>query len=48
MYKLFKELLLSTQDKKMDDQKVILENQFNDWKGSHEQIDDVCIIGVRL
>jgi serine phosphatase RsbU (regulator of sigma subunit) len=48
MYKPFKELLLSIQDKKMDEQKVILENQFNDWKGSHEQIDDVCIIGVRL
>jgi len=48
MYKPFKELLLSIQNKTMDEQKNILEQHFEDWKGGHEQIDDVCIIGVRV
>ena len=48
MYKPFKDLLLNIQDKSMDEQKEILEQHFNDWKGSLEQVDDVCIIGVRI
>jgi len=30
------------------EQKKILESQFEKWKGSLEQVDDVCIIGVRV
>jgi serine phosphatase RsbU (regulator of sigma subunit) len=30
------------------EQKVILEKGFNQWKGSLEQVDDVCIIGIRI
>lgn len=30
------------------DQKEILANTFEVWKGIHEQVDDVCIIGLRL
>jgi tetratricopeptide (TPR) repeat protein len=48
MYKPFKDLLLSIQDKTMDEQKVILEQHFDTWKGKLEQVDDVCIIGVRI
>jgi tetratricopeptide (TPR) repeat protein len=48
MYKPFKELLLSIQNKTMNEQKTILEQHFEEWKGGHEQIDDVCIIGVRI
>jgi len=48
MYKPFKELLVSIQDKTMDEQKVILEEHFENWKGSLEQVDDVCVIGVRI
>ncbi|MBL7884570.1 MAG: tetratricopeptide repeat protein [Bacteroidia bacterium] len=47
-YKSLKDLLLSSQDKSMDEQKIILELQFNRWKGNLEQIDDVCIIGIRI
>ena len=42
----FKKLLLSIQDKKMEDQKQIIDKAFEDWKGEYEQIDDVCVIGV--
>lgn len=48
MYKPFKNLLLSIQDKDMDDQREILEQRFNKWKGDLEQVDDVCVIGVRI
>lgn len=48
MYKPFKELLLSIQTKKMEEQKEILEQHFESWKGNLEQVDDVCIIGVRI
>lgn len=44
----FKKLLLKIQDKPMDQQKLIIENTFEEWKGSLEQVDDVCIIGIRF
>ncbi|MDF1676026.1 MAG: YfiR/HmsC family protein [Vicingaceae bacterium] len=48
MYKPFKNLLLSIQDKNMSEQKIILEQHFKEWKGGLEQVDDVCILGVRI
>ncbi|MCW8897806.1 MAG: YfiR/HmsC family protein [Flavobacteriales bacterium] len=48
MYKPFKNLLLAIQDKSMSEQKIILEQHFKEWKGGLEQVDDVCIIGVRI
>jgi len=48
MYKQFKELLIAINNKDMDEQKNILINNFIDWKGDLEQLDDVCIIGVRV
>ena len=47
-YKPFKELLLSIQDLPMEEQKTKLENFFNEWKGNLEQVDDVCIFGVKV
>jgi serine phosphatase RsbU (regulator of sigma subunit) len=44
----FRELLLSIQDKAMEEQKTIIDETFNSWKGDLEQIDDVCIIGVKI
>ena len=32
----------------MKDEKIALENEFNSWKGDLEQIDDVCIMGIRI
>jgi serine phosphatase RsbU (regulator of sigma subunit) len=47
-YKPFKELLLSSTQTTMKEQAEHLEMFFNDWKGNLEQIDDVCIIGLRI
>ena len=46
--KAFRELLLSIQDKSMEEQKIVLDDAFENWKGDLEQIDDVCLIGVRV
>jgi serine phosphatase RsbU (regulator of sigma subunit)/Tfp pilus assembly protein PilF len=48
MYKAFKELLLSVHSLSMEEQKIKLEEVFETWKGENEQIDDVCVIGVRI
>ncbi len=44
----FRELLLSVQGESMESQKQLIENAFDEWRGSVEQIDDVCVIGVRI
>ncbi|MBN2668932.1 MAG: SpoIIE family protein phosphatase [Bacteroidales bacterium] len=47
-YKAFKCLLLENAKKSMAEQKQIIEQTFETWKGSFEQIDDVVILGVKL
>ncbi|OIQ37689.1 MAG: hypothetical protein BM555_00415 [Crocinitomix sp. MedPE-SWsnd] len=47
-YKQLRELLLSNSQKPMLSQKELLISSFYDWKGDLEQIDDVCLIGVRV
>ncbi len=44
----FRELLLSIQEKNMEEQQGIIHNVFESWKGNLEQIDDVCVVGVRM
>jgi tetratricopeptide (TPR) repeat protein len=46
--KAFRELLLSTQNQSMDEQRSSINNTFEDWRGELEQIDDVCVIGVKI
>ena len=44
----FKKLLLSIQKEDMEKQKQLIDEAFEKWKGNLEQLDDVCIIGVRI
>ncbi len=46
--KRLKELIISMQNQTMYEQKNALELFFNQWKSNLEQVDDVCIIGVKL
>ena len=48
MYKPFKRMLLSIQNKPMDKQLLHLDKTMKDWKGGYEQLDDICIMGVRI
>lgn len=41
-------LFIENNSKSMLEQKKILDETFENWRGEIEQIDDVCVIGVRL
>jgi|GEM_PF-1340797 len=47
-YKQLQNLLLSIQDKRMNEQENILFKKINDWKSDLDQVDDILIIGVRV
>ncbi len=47
MYKRFKELLESLHGHMMDTQKGILKQEFESWRGEEEQLDDVCVLGMK-
>jgi tetratricopeptide (TPR) repeat protein len=44
----FKRLLASMNTSPMKEQKETLRKFLNDWRGDLEQIDDVCVIGVKV
>lgn len=44
----FKKLILSVQNKPMNSQKELFSKAFESWKGSYEQMDDVCLLGVKI
>ena len=45
--KKMRKLLLDIQDKNMNEQLSIINSTFDEWKGNKEQVDDVCVIGMR-
>jgi len=47
-YKPFKRILLEMNETSMKEQHNLLSAQFSDWKGDIEQLDDVCVIGVKV
>ncbi len=48
MYKRFRNLLLQIKDKAPAEQKQILNETLEDWRGVHEQVDDILVIGVQI
>ena len=44
----FKELLLSVSDKPMKEHAEMIKDNFYQWKGDQDQVDDICIIGIRI
>lgn len=48
MKKRFRSFIASLRFKHMIEQKVIIENYINDWKGEHEQVDDILIVGLKI
>ena len=41
-------LLINISTKTLGEQNKILKQEFASWKGKEDQIDDVCVMGVRL
>jgi serine phosphatase RsbU (regulator of sigma subunit) len=48
MSKQFKNFLLSINNLSMDTQKELILEKFREWKGDNEQVDDVCVVGIRI
>ncbi len=47
-YKKLKELIESNINLPMEEQKQIFANEFEAWRGNLEQVDDVCVIGIKI
>ncbi len=47
-YSKFKELLVNNHLSKMKEQQKLLRQYFDQWRGELEQLDDVCVIGIRF
>ncbi len=48
MYKQFKQMLFSIHGKTAVNQEEELNNTFENWIGSHDQLDDVCVLGLNI
>lgn len=47
-YKPFKDLLIEISQEQPEKQREILAAKFSEWQGDLEQLDDVCVIGIRM
>lgn len=48
MTKKFKETIVSAEHLKMAKQKEVYDNTIEKWRGNHEQVDDILVIGIRI
>jgi serine phosphatase RsbU (regulator of sigma subunit) len=48
MSKRFKELLVSNSIKPMAEQREVIYQTHLDWKGEHDQVDDILVMGIRV
>jgi sigma-B regulation protein RsbU (phosphoserine phosphatase) len=46
--KYLKKMLIDIHQKPIDEQRAILEKNFEEWKGNIEQVDDILIVGIRI
>ena len=47
-YKQLRDLIQSNQYLPMQEQGVQIQNTFEAWKGDLAQVDDVCVVGIKL
>lgn len=47
-YKTLVELLTSVNHLSLKEQQLVLQDNFNNWKGDLEQVDDVCLVGIKF
>jgi serine phosphatase RsbU (regulator of sigma subunit)/CHASE3 domain sensor protein len=44
----FRDLLISVCQKPITEQKKVLNDTIENWRGDHEQVDDILVIGIRI
>ena len=47
-YTRMKELILNNEEKNLNQVKTEIERTFVEWKGDHEQVDDVCFMAIKI
>ena len=47
LYRRFRELLLEISQEPVEKQRALLQESFNRWRGAHEQVDDILVMGMR-
>ena len=48
MIRKLKKLLLKISSENVDTQLQVLKTEFELWKGNEDQVDDVCLMGLRI
>ena len=48
MKRRMKELLIKIHDKPLEEQYDLLKLDFQSWRADHEQVDDICVMGIRV
>ncbi len=48
MYKQFSDLLLLNNEVSLNQQAIIINDAFEKWKDNIEQVDDVCVMGIKI
>jgi serine phosphatase RsbU (regulator of sigma subunit) len=48
LYRQFRELLVKITPETAERKKVMLTEAFNEWKGTHEQVDDILVMGMQV
>lgn len=48
MKKNFKNLLIGISNKPIHEQNKVIKNAFSEWKSDNEQVDDICVMGVKF
>jgi hypothetical protein len=46
--KQLKDFLISIQELSPEEQKLKLQQRFEEWSGLEEQVDDICVVGIRI
>ena len=44
----FRQLLLDIHNQPIDTQREELEKRFDEWKGQQDQVDDICVMGLKI
>jgi serine phosphatase RsbU (regulator of sigma subunit) len=47
-YKRLKSMLLEINALSLDKQKILIKDALKSWQGEHDQVDDICVIGIRV
>jgi serine phosphatase RsbU (regulator of sigma subunit)/HAMP domain-containing protein len=48
LYSNFRDLLIEIHQKPIEEQKTLLNQRIEEWKGNYEQVDDILVFGVKI